>query len=219
MTPKKNVHDFARFLIVRDSFYPDPEAVRRVAQSMKYHEPSGITGYMTKEVYHQSGIRRRLERALGVRITRWDTDPKKGNGIFYGGFAQGNHKEVPGVHYDEPVDDITAVIYLTPDLPPAYGTSLWQHKRTGLSVAPSRVDARRLDTSVTRLRDRLERDSGKRDRWDEVDRAGYRYNRMVAYPSGMLHSASRHFGSNLTSGRIYQTFRVGVDWSGFGLRQ
>jgi hypothetical protein len=36
---------------------------------------------------------------------------------------------------------------------------------------------------------------------------------MVAYPSGMLHSASRHYGSNLRDGRIYQTFRIGVDWS------
>lgn len=219
MKRRRRPHEFEHFLIVRDNFYADPEAVRRVAQSMEYYEPSGITGYMTKEVYHQRGVRRRLERALGARITRWDEDPEEGNGIFYGGFAGGNHKEVVGVHFDEPIDDVTVVVYLTPGLPAAYGTSLWQHKRTGLTTAPSRADAHRLNTTVTRLRDRLERDSEKREHWEEVNRAGYMYNRMVAYPSGMLHSASRHFGSNLQSGRIYQTFRVGVAWSNLGLHK
>lgn len=213
MKQKKVPNGFDRFLIVRDGFYEDPEAVRSVARSMEYHEPLSFTGYMTKEVYHQKGIRRRLEQAIGLRITRWDLDPKEGNGIFYGGFAKGGHKEVPGVHYDEPINDVTAVIYLTPGLPPAYGTSLWQHRRTGLSAAPSRADARRLNLPLKKLRDRIEKDSENRERWEEIDRAGYMYNRMVAYPSGVLHSASRHYGSNLETGRIYQTFRVGVDWS------
>jgi len=117
------------------------------------------------------------------------------------------------VHYDDPNDDITVLIYLTPGLAPAYGTSLWQHKSTGLTRAPTQADARRLGMTLTRLRERLERDSENRRRWIEVDRAGHKYNRMVAYASGMLHSASRHFGSSLATGRLYQTFRLGVDWS------
>jgi len=35
---------FGGFLVVRDDFYSDPDAVRRIAQSMKYYEPAGITG-------------------------------------------------------------------------------------------------------------------------------------------------------------------------------
>jgi Family of unknown function (DUF6445) len=204
---------FRRFLLVRDDFYPDPEAVRRIAQSMTYREDDEITGYMTDQVYQPPGTRRRLERILGIAITRWDEDPDEGNGMFYGGFSGGSHKEVPGVHYDEPEDDITIVVYLTPGLPPECGTSLWQHKATGIASAPRRADARRLKTSLTKLRARLERDSTRRDRWTELDRAGYRYNRLVAYASGMFHSASRHYGANLRSGRLYQAFRVGVDWS------
>ena len=61
----------------------------------------------------------------------------------------------------------------------------------------------------------FENDSKKRSKWIEIDRAGYRPNRMVAYPSGALHSATNHYGGHLENGRIYQTFRIGVDWNSF----
>jgi hypothetical protein len=210
---KPTADGLRRFLLVRDDFYSDPEDVRRIAQSMKYEETGDITGFMTSEVYHPAGVRQRLERVLGVKITRWDEDPDEGNGIFYQAFSRGSQKETPGVHSDEPYEDITVLIYLTPGLPADCGTSLWQHRATGLVNAPTQRDARRLKTTLTKLRDRLEVDSEKRQKWIEIDRAGYRFNRMVAYASGMLHSASRHYGSNLRDGRIYQTFRIGVDWS------
>ncbi|HYM62906.1 MAG TPA: DUF6445 family protein [Thermoanaerobaculia bacterium] len=215
-TYDKSIH---RFLLVRDGFYSDPDRVRRIALSMKYAEHDDATGYMTGEVYHERGIRNRLEKILGIRITRWDTDPEEGNGIFYGGFASGANKEVPGVHYDFPIDDITVVVYLTEGIPFGYGTSLWQHKSTGLLSAPLRADAYRLKKKLSKLRDRLDADATKRDRWIEVDRVGYRYNRLVAYPSAVLHSATRHFGSSVEGGRIYQTFRIGVDWRSFRVRK
>ena len=58
------------------------------------------------------------------------------------------------------------------------------------------------------LRSILVRDCSHRARWVEIDRADYRPNRMVAFPSGLLHSASRHFGRSLGQGRIDQNFRV-----------
>ena len=205
--------NFRRFLLVRDGFYSDGQRVRRIARSMKYEEHEEFTGFMTNEVYHEPGIRRRLENILGLRITRFDLEPSEGNGIFYGGFAGGTHKEVPGVHFDTPIDDVTVVVYLTEGIPFGCGTSLWQHRKTGLLNAPGRADAYRLKTTLKRLRARIERDTQKRDKWIEVDRVGYRFNRMVAYPSAVLHSATRHFGKSLEGGRIYQTFRLGVDWS------
>ena len=168
---------------------------------------------MTSLVYHPAGIKRRLEHVLGTKITRWDDDPDQGNGIFYQAFSRGEQKETPGVHYDEPDDDITVLIYLTPGLPADCGTSLWQHRATGLTNAPTQRDARRLNVTLSALRKRLEQDSEKRQKWIEIDRAGYRFNRMVAYASGMLHSASRHYGASLREGRVYQTYRIGVDWS------
>src|SRR5258708_3240831 len=208
-------NSYRRFLLTRDDFYPDPDSIRRIARAMKYKESAEVTGYMTEEGYQPRGIRQRLQQILGAKITYWDDDPPEGNGIFYGGFSRGAHKEVPGVHFDEPEDHITIVIYLTPGLPFDYGTSMWQHKPTGLLNGPTRADARRLNIPLAKLTKRLEADTNRTDRWIEVDRVGYRYNRMVAYASGMLHSATRHYGANLRHGRLYQTFRVGVNWSTF----
>ncbi|MDH5331535.1 MAG: DUF6445 family protein [Aquincola sp.] len=204
---------YRRFLLVSDDFYRDPMAVYRLARESRYEEPENATGHHSLSVHHERGARARLSRLLGVRITRWDTDPDDYNGVFYQGFAAGARHEVPGVHFDHPPDDITAVVYLTPGLPPDCGTSLWMHRATGLADAPIAADARRLGCPLAELRERLERDAYRRERWVEIDRAGYRFNRLVAYPSGVLHSATRHWGDSPANGRLYQTFRVGVDWA------
>ena len=77
------------------------------------------------------------------------------------------------------------------------------------------ADARRLKMKLADLQQLLEKDSKDRSKWIEIDRAGYRFNRLVAYPSGVFHSASNHYGGNLKNGRVYQTFRIGVDWNSF----
>lgn len=203
---------YPRFLLARDGFYAEPMAVRELALAASYHEPEDATGWHSDIVHHERGVRARLERLLGVRIVRWDRDPRECNGVFYRGFAAGPLREPPGVHADSPYDDVTAVVYLTPGLPDDCGTSLWRHRATGLTDAPTAADARRLGRPLAQLRAVLERDSTRRARWIETDRVGYRFNRVVAYPSGVLHSATRHFGGAIGTGRLYQTFRMGVDW-------
>jgi hypothetical protein len=205
---------YPRFLFVKDDFYDDPEKVYKAAQQATYFEPEGYTGFRSTAVYHEPGVRAKLERLLGVRITRWDTEPSDENGVFYQAFAKGRRKEVPGVHSDLPYTDITAVVYLTPGLPFDCGTSHWMHKRSGLCDPPSAAVARRLKMSLSDLREEFEVDSLDRSKWVEIDRVGYRANRIVAYPSGVLHSATNHHGGGPNDVRLYQTFRIGVDWPG-----
>ncbi|MCA0176182.1 MAG: DUF6445 family protein [Proteobacteria bacterium] len=197
------------FLIARDGFYRGQSAWR-AAQAATYHGLPHVTGLRSTTVYHPHGVRERLEQALGLAITRWDQDPADENGVFYQGLAQGRAREIPGVHSDFPLTDVTAVVYLTPDLPVNCGTSLWMHRATGLTTQPTAADARRLGRTVAELRALLVRDYRRRERWVEIDRVGYRTNRLVAYPSGLLHSATHHWGGSLGQGRLYQTFRVGV---------
>lgn len=203
------------FLFAKDGFYGDVERVYRAAQKAQYHELEHVTGWRSTTVYHEPGVRQKLERLLGVRITRWDTDPAEENGVFYQGFSHGAKAETPGIHADWPNDDITIVVYLTPNLPVDCGTSLWRHKRTGLMDAPVAADARRLKMPLADLREMLAGDTRRRGRWVETDRIGYKCNRMVSYRSGCYHSATRHYGGNNAAGRLYQTFRVGVDWDSF----
>ncbi|MBK7233232.1 MAG: hypothetical protein IPH93_13470 [Saprospiraceae bacterium] len=205
--------------MVKDNFYDDPAKVISAAKNAIFYEPENVTGFRSTTVYHPLGIKKKLEKILGIKINRWDQDPALENGVFYHGFARGKEKEVPGVHADYPANDITVLIYLTPNLPFDCGTSLWQHKRTGVTDAVSSKDAKRFGIKLSELRDELERDTKNRSKWIELDRVGHLFNRMVAYPSGVFHSATKHFGDSMKNGRIYQTFRIGVDWSTHKLNQ
>jgi hypothetical protein len=93
------------------------------------------------------------------------------------------------------------------------------HKKTQLTDAPTVEDARKLKMKIADLRQLFETDSKQRSKWLEIDRIGYRFNRMVAYPSGALHSATSHYGGTINDVRLYQTFRIGVDWSTFRMKQ
>ncbi|MFN8164722.1 MAG: DUF6445 family protein [Bacteroidia bacterium] len=203
---------YKRFLLARDNFYSDPVKVYEAAKSATYFQPEDVTGLRSTTVYHEPGVKSKIEKILGIKITRWDTDPAEENGVFYQGLSGGSYKEIPGVHSDEPYNDITVLIYLTPELPFDCGTSLWMHKEYKITDPATERDAYRMKMKLGAMRQQMERDTKDRTKWVEVDRVGYRFNRMVAYPSGVLHSASRHFGASLKEGRLYQTFRIGVDW-------
>jgi hypothetical protein len=206
---------YSRFLIVKDHFYKNPAKVVEISQKAEYFEPAHVTGFRSRAVYHENGVKKKLETILGIQITRWDINPLEENGVFYKGFSKGKLKETPGVHSDEPYNDITALVYLTPNIPVDCGTSLWMHKKTGLINPATKQDALRLNMPFDDLVNLLEEDSKKRSKWVEIDRIGNKFNRLVAYPSGAFHSATKHYGSNFNDGRIYQTFRIGVDWKTF----
>jgi hypothetical protein len=210
---------YNRFLLVKDNFYKNPLKVVEAAKKAAYFEPEHVTGFRSRAVYHEKGIKNKLETILGITITRWDTDPLEENGVFYKGFSKGKLKETPGIHSDEPYNDITALVYLSPNVPIDCGTSLWMHKKTGLMNPATKNDALKLNMPFDELVNLLENDSKKRSRWIEIDRIGNQFNRLVAYPSGAFHSATKHFGSNFNDGRIYQTFRIGVDWKTFKMNQ
>ena len=122
------------FVFAKDGFYDDISRLHRAAREVTYHELEHVTGRRSTTVDHEPGVKRRLERLLGIRITRWDTDSAEENGVFYQGFARGAKAETPAIHADWPEDGITIVVYLTSGLPADCGTCLWRHKRTDWCV-------------------------------------------------------------------------------------
>jgi len=194
-----------------ERFYSNPDNVRARALAMKYSEPENVTGWRT-QVWQLRGIRRLIERAFRVQIDYWD-DSKSiegGNGVFFTAFSKGQHAEKVKVHFDEPPDWMSLLVYLTPNAPSDCGTSFWQHRETGLTAKPTRSDASRLDLSLEELKSMIERDGWKRKAWIEVDRVGNVYNRAVMFTAGRFHSATHHFGQNLHNGRLYQSFHFPI---------
>ncbi|HEX8171130.1 MAG TPA: DUF6445 family protein [Thermoanaerobaculia bacterium] len=202
-----------RFIRVADGFYADPDAVRKRALTMPYTEPENLVGWRTR-AYQPRGIKERIESRFGVRIPYWEEDLdaiEACNGVFFTGYSKGKRSETVGIHYDEPLPWVMFLIYLTPGAPYDAGTSLWQHRKTGLTAKPNQRDAERLGIPLDKLLATLERDARTPSRWTEIDRIGNVFNRAVMFPGGFYHSASRHFGSNFENGRIYQSFHFPVE--------
>lgn len=208
-----NIRGMKRFIMVVDDFYPDPVAVRKRALAMTYTEPESVVGWRTK-AYQPRGIKELIEKKFNVRIPVWEDDRDRielCNGVFFTSYAKGDRAERVGIHYDDPLRWVMFLIYLTPNAPYNAGTSLWQHRKTGLVKPPTPRDAERLGVPIPELHDILNRDAKVRSRWIEIDRVGNVFNRAVMFPGGFLHSASRHFGSGLEDGRIYQSFHFPVE--------
>jgi hypothetical protein len=202
-----------RFLFAVDDFYADPLAVRRRALAMPYSHPENVVGWRTR-CYQPRGIKERIERTFAVRIPYWEKDLdaiEACNGVFFQSYDRGGHAETVGIHYDEPLRWVMFLIYLTPEAPYDAGTSLWQHRKTGLMRKPTPADAARLGMPIDDLAELLERDSRTKSRWIEIDRVGNVFNRAVMFPGGFYHSATRHFGSSFQNGRIYQSFHFPVE--------
>ena len=210
------------FIRVVDDFYPDPREARHWAMNMPFICRSGDKQGWGTPVYQPKGVREQIEKRFRIRIKYWEDSsivPHTENGCFFSTFAKGKHLERPYVHYDipsstiydEPNQWVILIVYMTPGASLDAGTSLWQHRMTGLTCFPTRGDAYRLKIPIRELREVLDRDAYKRQCWKEIDRLGNLYNRAVLFPSTVLHSATRHFGSNRLNGRIIQVFYFPID--------
>jgi len=201
-----------RFFHVVDDFYNDPNSIRSTALRLAFTLPEDLDGWRT-EAYQPRGIRQLIEKRFRVRISYWERDTnaiEACNGVFLSAFSGGRRSERVAIHSDEPAGWMMFLIYLTPHAPRGTGTSFWQHRETGLIQRPTRKDAERLSLPLGELTVLLETDRQVRSRWIEIDRVSNRFNRAVMFPSGLLHSATRHFGSNCQNGRLYQSFHFPI---------
>lgn len=199
-------------LQVIERFYRRPQNVRQKALTLGFSEPENLVGWRTK-AYQPAGIRKLIETRFGIAIEYWERDLEAAeacNGVFFTAFSRGGHAEAPGIHFDDPPHWMMVLIYLTPSAPADTGTSFWQHRQTGLIRKPTSSDAKRLGIPLKELKDKLSDEGHKRGRWIEIDRVGNVFNRAVMFPSGLFHSATRHFGNSLTHGRLYQTFHFPI---------
>ena len=201
-----------RCLHVIDNFYEQPYNVRKHALKMPYNVPDGYVGWRTF-AYQPNGIKERIERKFNILIEYWEDDvtaTEACNGVFFSALAKGRFAERIGVHYDDPPNWMMMLVYLTPNAPFDSGTSIWQHRETNLVAKPTRRDALRLGRSLKALENELLEDSHKPKSWIEIDRIGNVFNRAVMFPSGLLHSATKHFGDSCLSGRLYQAFHFPI---------
>lgn len=106
-------------------------------------------------------------------------------------------------HTDSNVDGRYAAIhYLTEDAPTGSGTSFFRSRWTGLRSAEEikTVDEEVITFGVdgAHLLDRTA--------WDEVDRVGNVFDRLVLWDARMIHAATDYFGTTPENGRLFEMF-------------
>ena len=198
---------------VADNVLAEAETLRQTALDGKFHHPKDVVGWRMPPV-RVPGAGARIERLFGVKITRWHGS--KESCTLFLAFDRGRRRERIQIHSDTPPNAITLVLYLNHAAPAGTGTSLWRHRKTGLTSLPSLQEARAAGFKGGRealddwIADALWAVNGDRRKWQEVVRVENVFNRGVMYRGGLFHSATGHFGENPNNGRIYGLFQFDI---------
>jgi hypothetical protein len=177
--------------VVVDDFLADPDAIRALALRQKF-EPDVryFKGKRSEQQFMHEFDHTVLGKLLHREIVDW---PHHG---MNGRFQICLPGEDPLVFHADGQTH-AATIYLTPNAPPGTGLSLYRSRVTGLR-RPSRDQAINSMMFDGNLLDPT--------KWEEVDRIGNVYNRLVVWDATLIHAASGYFGNNLSNGRLFWMF-------------
>jgi hypothetical protein len=182
-------------LIVIDDFLENPEQVRKVALAEPFVKMHAAGLRTEKQFLHLAPYREEFERILGRRLTNWDDNDA--NGRFQMCFS------TDPVPYHTDTQSMAGILFLTPNAPVEAGLSLLRGRRGGL----------RRRSPDTRLMELTFGGGAEfdRTRWEEIDRVGNIYNRLVLFDALLAHGASAYFGSTLEDGRLFQNFFFNIE--------
>ena len=175
------------FLVV-DDFYEDPDSVREFALKCNFKEhKESHKGKRTEEFYRFDGLKERFEQLIGTKIKGWEKYPT--NACFQYCVAGDQ------VVYHKDLQRFAGVLYLTPNAPIQSGTALYRstynHKMRSDNSDHNEVFAGGfLDPT----------------RFEEVDKVGNVYNRLILFDSQMTHSGLNYFGTDKNNSRLFQLF-------------
>jgi hypothetical protein len=178
-------------LWVVENFYSNPDSIRAHALAVPYIEGGlgrGFIGRRTQSQYLWPGLKERFESIMGIKIREWESHGM--NGRFQMCYAG----QPPVYHCD--AQQWAGMIYLTPNAPFHTGTNLLAHKATG---ARSYHDPRFNEV----FPDENFLDGTP---FEDVDKAGNVYNRLVIFDASSIHCAGGYFGNNPQNTRLWQMF-------------
>lgn len=174
-------------IVAIDNFLDDPDARRQLAlaDKLEFH-PALHKG--------RRGTERQIEDRHQIALLNiiGKTRLTKGYAVFQVCIAG----EELVYHADE--NQFAAVLYLTPDAPVASGTSFFRSKATGARSS--------MDIGNDSDKAALTFDGKLLDRtaWEEVDRFGNVYNRLLVYDARLIHAATDYFGHSPETGRLFE---------------
>ncbi len=171
-------------LVIAENFYNNPDETREFVLTQPFDVKGNYPGARTKPLINDT-IKQAISALVTVAgpVTNWHEDSG-----FSGAFQMCTANDRTWIHADS-FNTWAGVCYMTPDAPVSGGTSLYRHKATG--------NREKIDVDY---------ESYDYTKWEEVDRIGNIYNRIILYRGNMFHASVDYFGSTFEDGRLFQTF-------------
>jgi len=184
-------------LLVIDNFYENPDKVRNFAlqqefiEDTKFYRGKRTKSFMMPHQEHVFGL------LLGTKIKNWEEHTV--NGCFQ--IQDAEDSEV--IHMDK--QQFGGVIYLTPNAPLDCGTSLYQSRLTGIR-SKSELQKKPKEEQDNIFNRTFEYGFFDKSKFDEVDRIGNVYNRLILFSGQNIHAVTNTFGNNNNNCRLFQIF-------------
>jgi hypothetical protein len=189
---KAKASDLKKSFVVVDDFYDDPDYVRQFALKQEFNQhPDHHKGARTEDKFFAPDMKEIFESILGFKIGNFYTDTEYCNGVFQFCVAR------DALVYHTDGQDWAGAIYLTPNAPYDTGTSFYAAKNSGIrhekEITPSSPNpfAGGFYDST---------------QFDLVDTVGNVYNRLVLWDARLIHAASKYFGQDKQTGRLFHLF-------------
>lgn len=198
--------------IVIDDFYPNPDEIHFIANTLETEDESAgnYSGIMTKYAFYQDEHKKIFHHLTGQLLS-----PATGlNGKFR--FSMEDEKGKQHIHFDPGMNTQWAgVVYLQKpehyEKENEYGTYFWKHKDKKIASIP--LNQQGIEAygwnNVEDLRNFLETDGLDESLWENTLYVPYRYNRLVMFRPWMFHSPGKNFGNKKENCRLIQTFFLG----------
>lgn len=189
---KINTVGMAKRAFIVDNFYSDPMAIRKFAQAQEYVDGGlgrGFIGRRSVQQFLFPGIKEAFESIMDKKITAWREHGMNGR------FQLNIGGEQLVYHCDS--QKYAGMIYLTPNAPPSCGTSTFMHKKSGVHHNSDP----RINEVFVGIKTTMDRTP-----YENVDKFGNIFNRLVIFDAGCIHAASDYFGADMEDGRLWHMF-------------
>jgi len=177
-------------LIVVDNFYSNPDEVRNYVLTQKFEIKGNYPGNRTRS-FATNELKTKIQEYIfpfGGKIIDFPISKD----VYNGSFQYTTSRERSWIHVDC-YNNWGGVLYLTPDAPLSSGTGFYKFKN-GSTVQETEHGS---ETS------KYSQDMTK---WQNVDKIGNVFNRLILFNSNRFHMSMDYFGDNLENGRLFQVF-------------
>lgn len=106
------------------------------------------------------------------------------------------------IHSDREYGDITAIVYLSPDVAEESGTAFYKHRETGMTMMPPLADLMSDPVFFEKIRAQML--AADDHDWEMIDYVRGVYNRCLVFDAPMIHCRipKNGFGTDTTDSRM-----------------